>query len=437
VTQPDEHIVYVASEGLSNSDFDVYRLTPEGQPDPSWGTNGAVHTVVHGPNPGSGQARGVDVGPDGKVLVAGYANQAPLPGRLGTGTSYLALARYLPNGTLDTTFGAFEGGAGNGIVLIPLDNVNMQGDDVYGYRMDVRVVPGATRADDKILLGAQIYVNGVSGGTDKAAIYRLLADGELDTAFNTTGSVNDVSGQGQFVSEAYGAMTVLPDGTPVIAVTELVTAGATPVVVAHYTTDGLLDLTFGAPVLAAAGVPVNRQGRQVFWFDSAQSASVARAVARTPSGGLLVAGINNGTMAVTQLTPDGQIDPSFGAMAPYPQFDTLPEAGTALVTAGDGGASSEAWAMRVLDAGVMLGGRTAAAGASDHMFARLLPDGGLDVSFGASGMRYVDLRTLDATQEILLAPNGRYFGLGIGRPPAPALVVDDAGPAPNVFGLWP
>jgi uncharacterized delta-60 repeat protein len=79
------------------------RFNHTGGLDGSFGTGGMVTTLL----PGTGAYSDVAVQPDGKILAAGSSTT--------DGSSALALARYLPDGRLDTTFG------GDGLVLTRLD----------------------------------------------------------------------------------------------------------------------------------------------------------------------------------------------------------------------------------------------------------------------------------------------------------------------------
>ena len=89
--------------GLFN-DFAVARYLSDGTLDASFGTGGKVITKFEnrpdGMAPGevSADAKSVAVQPDGKIVVAGYANIE--------GEEDFALVRYNANGTLDATFGS-------------------------------------------------------------------------------------------------------------------------------------------------------------------------------------------------------------------------------------------------------------------------------------------------------------------------------------------
>ena len=94
--QPDGKIVAAGftSNGASGSDFLVTRLNPDGLADDSFGT-GSVATVDLG---GDDVAYAMALQPDGDIVVGG----ATFPG---TGRSEMAVARLLPDGQADDSFG--------------------------------------------------------------------------------------------------------------------------------------------------------------------------------------------------------------------------------------------------------------------------------------------------------------------------------------------
>src|SRR5262249_33815551 len=92
--QPDGKIVVVGLSDGSDLDFAVARYNPDGTLDITFGNEGAVTTDFGG---NRDVASAVVIQPDGKILVAGTAT---------TGLNLgFALARYNPNGSVDTTFG--------------------------------------------------------------------------------------------------------------------------------------------------------------------------------------------------------------------------------------------------------------------------------------------------------------------------------------------
>ncbi|MFB9234893.1 hypothetical protein ACFFWC_04995 [Plantactinospora siamensis] len=90
--QPDGRIV-VVGRGDTAGAYAVTRLDPDGTPDLSFGVGGVVTTPL---GAGDATARAVLVQPDGRIVVAGYANADPI--------STATVLRYLPDGTVDPDF---------------------------------------------------------------------------------------------------------------------------------------------------------------------------------------------------------------------------------------------------------------------------------------------------------------------------------------------
>src|SRR2546426_2863336 len=91
--QADGKIVVAGSSsaGAVGADFALARYNPGGSLDPTFGSGGRVLTDFGVDD----EARAVALQADGKIVVAG-----------GFGGAFFALARYNPNGTLDTSFGS-------------------------------------------------------------------------------------------------------------------------------------------------------------------------------------------------------------------------------------------------------------------------------------------------------------------------------------------
>src|SRR5688572_25162703 len=99
--QPDGKIVIAGSlfdasnTQAADNDFALARYTPDGVLDPTFGVGGLV-TTKFVPN-SSDAIRAVAIQSDGRIVAAGNS-------QLG-GSEQFALARYLPDGTLDPSFG--------------------------------------------------------------------------------------------------------------------------------------------------------------------------------------------------------------------------------------------------------------------------------------------------------------------------------------------
>ena len=98
--QGDGKIVVVGFSGTGvQQDFALARFNPDGTVDTGFGTGGKTLTDFLG---STDRARRVLLQADGKILVAGFATFVASPGLASVG---FALARYNPDGSLDTGFG--------------------------------------------------------------------------------------------------------------------------------------------------------------------------------------------------------------------------------------------------------------------------------------------------------------------------------------------
>ncbi len=251
--------------------FGVMRLLSDGTTDTSFGAAGTVLTgfSTGGVNP---MAATVQVQPDdGKILAAGYSG------------SYVALARYTDSGAPDSTFGA-----GTGSVTLSLGTseayLNALRRDAVGRYVFVtpgrptaipsmlaRVLPGGaldttfgvrnlttalasfgTRyrssaleltSDDKILVAGSLQA-GTDGFSTESVVSRFDASGALDTTFGSSGIA---SPHLPLVDEARG-LGIQVDGRIV-----LVSSWGNPALpsnrgvfaASRYLADGTPDTTYG------------------------------------------------------------------------------------------------------------------------------------------------------------------------------------------------
>ena len=137
--------------GTGAGDFAVARYLSDGQLDASFGSGGIVVT----PGAEDDLIRAVAVMSGGKILVAGY-------GGSGSTTLRLRLARYLGDGSLDTTFG------GTGVVTTAIGN--------YAGAVSLAIQP-----DGKAVAG------GWSNGGPSFALARYNDDGSQDPSFGEGG----------------------------------------------------------------------------------------------------------------------------------------------------------------------------------------------------------------------------------------------------------
>ncbi|MEO8712418.1 MAG: delta-60 repeat domain-containing protein, partial [Parafilimonas sp.] len=152
--QEDLKIIAVGQNG---NYFVIARYNSDGTLDASFGFDGAVKTLVPGfvPSPSA-----VAVQKDGKIIVAGSASSF---------NSIAFVARFLPDGTPDPSFGTY------GVLLPTIAAVS------YG-------ISGMVLQDDqKILVCGQSKVSASAPSSFSA--FRLNPDGTSDASFGVNGAV--------------------------------------------------------------------------------------------------------------------------------------------------------------------------------------------------------------------------------------------------------
>jgi uncharacterized delta-60 repeat protein len=203
--------------GPFNRDHQILRFNTDGMLDSSFDFDGRVS---NGFGAGDDEARGVVIQPDGKIVVAGYASNAP---------KQILVTRYNPNGSLDSAFdgdGAIftnVGGGdavGNALVLDPAGRILVAGFSSNGTNYDITVV-------------------------------RYLPNGSLDSSFGTGGKVVTAVSAGDDVGNA---IALQPDGKILVAgvVHPNAALGSGTLslqgsyVLVRYLPDGSLDLSYGS-----------------------------------------------------------------------------------------------------------------------------------------------------------------------------------------------
>jgi uncharacterized delta-60 repeat protein len=210
LVQPDGKVVVVGgdSAGGFNGGFGVVRLTADGQPDPTFGTNGRVTVSIPVNGFDGAVAFGAALQPDGRLVVVGWVmvGTTTISGRGITQTALLvdaAAVRLTAGGQQDPTFGT-----GGVFRLLPDGGATESG------RFD----------SARVLSDGRIILAGF--GTVGQAV-RLTPDGNLDPTYGTNG-VGTTAGS-EDVSQ------VAPDGRVVFA----------GVFVARLDPDGHTDTGFG------------------------------------------------------------------------------------------------------------------------------------------------------------------------------------------------
>jgi uncharacterized delta-60 repeat protein len=334
-----------------------------GDLDPSFGSGGQVATIFPG---GHAQASAVVILPNGKIVVAGDSIVPP------AGNDF-ALARYLPDGSLDTVFDG-----------------------------DGRVTTDFTGLAD-VASGLALQPNGfvvAAGrtGDGSFALARYRRDGTLDTSFDGDGRVTT-----DFGNFEVGEDVVLqPDGKIVVVGTSIVDDLPGGLwALARYSTDGSLDATFGSggKVLTDFGGPSN-----------------VRAVALMADGRIVVAGDASADgssydVAVARYLAGGGLDPTFD------------EDGRVVVDLGAGNSEGASDVVVQSDGSAVIAGTVdlSGSGEPDFLVARFDLDGSLDTEgldpfldapFGSGGMVTTDVTGYDEATSIAIEPGGKLLVTG-------------------------
>ena len=220
IIQTDQKILVAGSVFIDGDlDFALLRYCVDGSLDdgincgtPGFGNLGRVVTDFGGDFHDSGMDAVLQ--PDGKIIVAGTSSRYP--------QFDMAVARYNPNGSLDTTFD------GDGLV-----KVDFQNSDERGYAV-------VLQTDGKIIVGGVSYIS----TWGDFALARLCTNGALDDGINC-GSPGFGSG-GKVITDFSGSSDWISglavyDGKIIAGGS----GGNKDFAVARYNSDGKLDTSFG------------------------------------------------------------------------------------------------------------------------------------------------------------------------------------------------
>jgi uncharacterized delta-60 repeat protein len=393
VRQPDGKIVAV---GSTADDFALARYNPNGSLDTSFSGNGKQTTDFFG----SDEGNGVALQGDGKIVVVG-----------GTVDGDFALARYNPNGSLDTSFsgdgkqttdfGGFGDEAtgvalqGNGRIVVAgstgdgdfaLARYNPNGSPDSSFHGDGRRTTdfgGSEGANGVVVQGAGKIV-AVGSTVDDFALARYNPNGSLDTSF---------SGDGRQTTD-FGADFEGANGVALQAAGKVVAVGFAGgnFALARYNPNGSLDTTFSG------------DGRQTTTFGGPDQASGVAlqgdgkivAVGGDPSA---PSGFGAGDFALARYNPNGSLDTSFSGDGKQRTDFGLDDGARAVALQGDGK--------------IVAVGFTASAPLGNFALARYNPSGTLDTSFSGDGRQTTDFGGFDeGATGVAIQANGRIVVVG-------------------------
>jgi len=296
--------------------------------------------------------QGVALQPDGKIIWVGSQNT---PGFPAFGTFSFALARFNANGTLDTSFGT--GGQARVEFFAP----PMQG--AQEFARAVLVQP-----DGKILVAGSARQGQIRFAPIQGALARFNANGTLDTSFGAGGTVlssslpNGITALGLDAAGNIFTLPVRAEFSP----TGQADAGVTP-----------------APITASS-----RGGSSAFLpsgqFVQATGVTVAK---------------HDVDVQVQRFNADGSL------ASASPAFDYSGAAG--LDQAMDG-----AGAVAVQANGQAVAGGAHFLSTSPFGLARVNPDGTLDTGFGSGGVLTTTFNGNEAVEAVLTQPDGKIIAAG-------------------------
>jgi uncharacterized delta-60 repeat protein len=267
--QPDNKVI---AGGPFGDQFYLSRFLTSGAADPSFGFSGHVYTPILAGSTSSVEK--VLVLPGGKILAVGFTDYYnPVPSD--HDFYQVAVARYNPNGTLDTTFDA------DGIFT----NAIMAGRGARGY--DAVVQP-----DGKI-----IVVGVGSLASQSFVVLRLNDNGSFDTSFGGGDWIYTADGGG-----SGGAHSVALQSNGKVVVGGVGSIGSKMVVI-RATADGNTDVSFA------------NSGRLVFSGEFTFDWNRLNRVIVLPDDKIFIGGTsqrpNGNQVSLNRLNPDGSFDPSF------------------------------------------------------------------------------------------------------------------------------
>lgn len=381
--------------------------------DSSFGTSGKIVTSFGSQRDVVG---GMAIQSDGKIVVAGFGDgNNSISGKF-------ALARYNPNGSLDTSFD------GDGKVITVIGGV---GDKAY----DV-----AIQSDGKIVAAGGSYINGSSD----FAVVRYNTDGSLDTTFDGDGKVTTTIRNDS--DEAYN-IAIQPDGK-IVAAGGSFNFGPRDCAIVRYNTDGSLDTSFDGDgkVTTAFGTTLD-QFRDV----EIQPDGKIIAVGETWS---ILGKMYRGDWILGRYNPDGSLDTSFNGVGKViTSFTENPDSaqdveiqsdGKYVVTGnigapggfalarynlngtldssfdGDGkvvtniNSSSQAYTLAIQQDGkILAAGAASIGGNAEFALARYNANGSLDETFDNDGIATVSFgASNDVVQSISIQPDRRIVIAG-------------------------
>jgi uncharacterized delta-60 repeat protein len=344
--------------------------------------------------------------PDGRIVVVGWAD-------MGTGKVKglpvsnfdIAVARYLPSGVLDTSFGNGTGKVTTNISTYNTADYNNERDGAYAV---------VVQDDGKIVVGGYSLT---AQGTAEGVLVRYNTDGTLDTTFNASGPMPGVvqinlpnfyddevfdvaidSSNDKIVTDEY-ATTVDPSGNSHSSLVVERYLGAPTLINGVTYPAGSLDPTFGTGGRTVTTMSGKVAGRSMaLQLDPATGlpdGSVVVGGSYTPSSGA------PSELALFRYTAAGVLDPTFGTggVVIYNDPTLASDTGSSVAIQPNGE--------------ILLAGASGTTSPRESILARFQTNGAIDTSFANNGVaRNYFTNAGGYFNDVTLQPDGKIVAVG-------------------------
>jgi len=359
--QADGKIVVVgtgrtrAGRGL----FAVTRYNHDGTLDRSFSGDGQVHTsfVAHR----SARSGAVAIQPNGRIVVGGTTETK-------NNSTAFAFARYLPDGSLDTSFSR-----DGTLVARKVGSMGVEEISDIAIAPDGAIVASAYASDRRYLFG----------------VIRLTRRGRPDTTFSGDGvAVTRFNHQNAFAEsvavQSDGAIVAVGAARGRFAVSRLLPDGTHD---PSFSGDGKRTIAFGGRGSWAADVGLQADGKIVI------AGTVVHGPAHLDYGHF--------SIAAARCNADGTLDPTFAGDGKR-------------WTSANGNLSASSLAIQS-DGKIVVGGQstpTVEEYPDDFVLGRYTTSGALDPTFAGDGIRVQSFRSDDWIEDMALQANGKIVVVG-------------------------
>ncbi len=362
--QPDGRIILVGGCGgpiAGKKYFCVMRMSTNGERDNSFvvGSGVAVTSITSLDD----EAEAVVIQPDGKILVAGTCGND------------FCIARYNPNGTLDTSFN-----------VVGTRVLSVTGGSDEGRAL-------ALQPDGKILVAGTCEFVQIPSSRRDFCVARINADGTNDNSFGSLGRVTTQVGSGNARAHS---MAVYPSGKILLA-GECEGAANLDFCLVRYTVTGALDDS------SQPGINFGSTGKRIHPIGAVDDR--ARSVVLQPDNQILVAGYcdnatGNDNFCIARLGVSGSLDSTFSSN------------GSTITNVSNPEGRASAMTMQPDGKIVVVGYCNSTMAANEACITRYEPDGGVDATFVGNAVPVLGKTPRDRFNAVLVQSDGKIVAAG-------------------------